>query len=34
MLTPGKKANYLARNYNNALEDTLALERLEQLAGE
>jgi len=30
----GKKANYLARNYNKALEDTRALERLEQLAGE
>ena len=30
----GKKAIYLARNYNNALEDTRALERLEQLAGE
>ena len=30
----GKKAIYLARNYNKALEDTSALERLEQLAGE
>ena len=30
----GKKAIYLARNYNKALKDTRALERLEQLAGE
>jgi hypothetical protein len=30
----GKNANFYARNNNIALEDTLALERLEQLAGE